>query len=156
MAFCALPAFKSVKQPFFPNSEQLQMMETFRDMVNHCIRIGLEHNCSTMKKLSNLSYHKLKDYQIQSKYKLTAISQAAGRLAQMKKDSKKGREIRSPFVRKPYLVSCYGFKINGCLLSFPVSNRQFANILLNSHTVKVISDKSLEPRSKIHKVLITF
>jgi putative transposase len=74
----------------------------------------------------------------------------------MKKDSKKGREIRSPFVRKPYLVSCYGFKINGCLLSFPVSNRQFANILLNSHTVKVISDKSLEPRSKIHKVLITF
>jgi putative transposase len=65
MAFCALPAFKSVKQPFFPNSEQLQMMETFRDMVNHCIRIGLEHNCSTMKKLSNLSYQKLKDYPIQ-------------------------------------------------------------------------------------------
>ncbi|MEO9309349.1 MAG: IS200/IS605 family accessory protein TnpB-related protein, partial [Nitrososphaera sp.] len=41
-----------------------------------------------------LSYHTLKDYQIQSKYKLTAISQAAGKLAQMKKDIKKGRQTR--------------------------------------------------------------
>jgi putative transposase len=122
-------------------------MEIFKDMVNNCIRIGLEHNCSTMKKLSLLSYQKLKDYQIQSYYKLTAISQAAGRLAQMKKDIKKGRKTKSPFVRKPYLVSCYGFKINGMLLSFPVSNRQFANILLNEHTAKILSDDSLEPRS---------
>jgi len=122
-------------------------MEIFKDMVNHCIRIGLEHNCSTMKKLSLLSYQKLKEYPIQSYYKLDAISQAAGRLAQMKKDIKKGRNVKSPFVRKPYLVSCYGFKINGMLLSFPVSNRQFANILLNDHTAKVLSDDSLEPRS---------
>jgi putative transposase len=122
-------------------------METFRDMVNHCIRIGLDNNCHTMKKLSLLSYQKLNDYPIQSKYKLTAISQAAGRLSQMKKDIKKGKKIRSPFVRKPYLVSCYGFKINGMLLSFPVSNRQFANILLNDHASKVLSDDSLEPGS---------
>jgi putative transposase len=69
---------KSIKQKFTPNTEQLKMMETFKDMVNHCIRIGLENNCFIMKKLSLLSYHTLKDYQIQSKYKLTAISQAAG------------------------------------------------------------------------------
>jgi putative transposase len=65
------------------------MMEAFKDMVNHCIRVGLENNCSTMKKLSLVSYHALKDYQIQSKYKFTAIAQAAGRLAQRKKTSKK-------------------------------------------------------------------
>jgi putative transposase len=138
---------KSIKQKFTPNTEQLQMMETFKDMVNHCIRIGLENNCSTMKKLSLLSYHTLKDDQIQSYYKLTAISQAAGRLAQMKKDIKKGRKVKSPYIRKPYLVSCYGFKINGMLLSFPVSNREFANILLNSHIAKILSDKTLQPRS---------
>jgi putative transposase len=123
------------------------MMETFKDMVNHCIRIGIENDCSTMKKLSLLSYHTLKDYQIQSKYKLTAIAQAAGRLAQMKKDIKKYRKVKSPYVSKPYLVSCYGFKINGMLLSFPVSNREFANILLNDHTTKILSDKTLQPRS---------
>jgi putative transposase len=123
------------------------MMETFKDMVNHCIRIGLENNCSSMKKLSLLSYHTIKDYQIQSKYKLTAISQAAGRLAQLKKDIKKGKKVKSPYVSKPYLVSCYGFKINGMLLSFPVSNREYSNILLNNHTTTILSDKTLQPRS---------
>jgi putative transposase len=65
----------------------------------------------------------------------------------MKKDIKKGRTAKSPYIRKPYLVSCYGFKINGMLLSFPVSNREFANILLNNHTAKILSDKTLQPRS---------
>jgi putative transposase len=123
------------------------MMETFKDMVNHCIRIGIENNRTSMKKLSLLSYHTLQDYQIQSYYKLTAIAQAAGRLAQLKKDIKKGRKVKSPYIRKPYFVSCYGFKINGMLLSFPVSNREFANILLNNHTTTILSDKTLQPRS---------
>ncbi|MEM3063863.1 MAG: hypothetical protein QW177_00660 [Candidatus Nitrosotenuis sp.] len=57
-------AVKSIKQNFTPNPEQLQMMDLFKDMVNHCIRIGFENNCSTMKKLSMLSYHQLKDYPI--------------------------------------------------------------------------------------------
>jgi putative transposase len=122
-------------------------METFKVMVNHCIRIGLENNCSSIKKLSLLSYHTLKDYQIQSYYKLPAIVQAAGRLAQLKKDIKKGRKAKSPYIRKPYLVSWHGFKINGMLLSFPVSNREFANILLNDYVVKILSDKTLQPRS---------
>jgi putative transposase len=33
------------------------------------------------------------------------------------------------------------------LLSFPVSNRKFANILLNNHTRTILSDKTLQPRS---------
>jgi putative transposase len=33
------------------------------------------------------------------------------------------------------------------LLSFPVSNREFANILLNDCVVKILSDKTLQPRS---------
>ncbi|MEM4378824.1 MAG: transposase [Candidatus Nitrosotenuis sp.] len=138
-------AIRSIRQSFSPNQDLQNMMNTFKDMVNRCIRIGLEHNCSTLKKLSLLSYHQLSGYDIQSYYKLTAISQAAGRLAQMKKDIKKGRHVRSPFVRKPYLVSCYGFKINGMLLSFPIKNHEFANILLNDYTVSKLKD--VEPRS---------
>jgi putative transposase len=122
------------------------MMETFKDMVNHCIRIGLENNCSTLKKLSTLSYHELKQYNMMSYYVLNAISQAAGRLAQRKHDIKKGKTVKSPFVEKPYLVSCYGFKINGMLLSFPISNRSFANILLNKHIEQKLSE-DVEPRS---------
>lgn len=146
VTLCALLAFRSVKQPFSPNSEQLKMMEIFKDMVNHCIRTGLEHNCSTMKRLSVLSYHQLKEYKIPSYYKLNAISQAAGRLSRMKKDIKKGK-VKSPFVRKPYLVSCYGFKINGMLLSFPIKNREFANVLLADHTVSELSKDNVKTRS---------
>ena len=72
------------------------MMQIFKDMVNHCIRIGLENNVSTLKKLSLLSYHELSEYNIQSKYKLTAISHACGRLSQMKRDIKKGRVVKIP------------------------------------------------------------
>ncbi|MGI0056374.1 MAG: hypothetical protein ACREAK_03245, partial [Nitrosarchaeum sp.] len=104
---------KAIRQNYLPNSEQLQMMEIFRQMVNHCIRIGLENNCSTLKKLSLLSYHQLKEYPIQSKYKLTAISQACGRLSLIKRETKKGKKPKSPFVQKLFLVSCYGFKVNG-------------------------------------------
>ncbi|MFY9300286.1 MAG: transposase [Candidatus Nitrosotenuis sp.] len=123
------------------------MMEIFSEMANHCIRIGLENNCSTLKKLSMLSYHELQRYDILSYYKLNAISQAAGRLAQMKKDIKKGRRVKSPFVRKPYLISCYGFKINGMLLSFPVRNRESANVLLTDHTVSELSKDGVKAKS---------
>lgn len=122
-------------------------METFRQMVNHCIRIGLENNCSTLKKLSMLSYNTLDEYHIQSKYKLTAISQSAGRLAQMKRDIRKGRNPKSPFVSKPYLVSCYGFKINGMLLSIPTGDRNYIHVLLNQHTLSQLSEEGIEPRS---------
>jgi hypothetical protein len=44
--------FKSVRQDFAPNSEQLHLMNIFKDMVNDAIRIGLENNASTLKKLS--------------------------------------------------------------------------------------------------------
>jgi putative transposase len=123
------------------------MMEIFRQMVNECIRIGLENNCTTLKKLSSFSYSKLQNYDILSYYKLTAISQACGRLIQRKKDIKKGKKPKIPYVEKLFLVSCYGFKINGMLLSFPVRNREFANILLNDYVARNISDTSLKIRS---------
>ncbi len=138
---------KSIKQKYNPSPELESMMETFRQMVNHCIRIGLENNCSTLKKLSLLSYNQLSDYKIMSYYKLTAISQACGRLSQMKRSVREGRTPKSPFVSKPYIVSCYGFKVNGMLLSFPISNHNYIHIPLNSHIQQLLSDKSLKVRS---------
>ncbi len=142
-----LNAIKSIKQDYRPNQKLVVMMETFRKMVNHCIRLGLENNVTTLKKFSSLFYHELDCYQIQSKYKLTAMSQACGRLAQMKRTLKKGIIPRSPYVRRPYLVSCYGFKINGALLSIPVGNREYFHMVLNWHIVDKLLEKGVEPRS---------
>ena len=125
---CILLVYKAVKQRFVQNQELCVIMETFRQMVNECIRIGLDNNISTLKKFSSNHYHDLEKYDIQSKYKLTAISQVCGRLAQMKRSIKEGKTPKSPYVQKPYLVSCYGFKINGMLLSIPVGDRSTSTL----------------------------
>ncbi|SMH72252.1 RNA-guided endonuclease InsQ/TnpB family protein [Candidatus Nitrosotalea okcheonensis] len=138
-------AIKSIKQNYvFPNDIVL-LMETFKEMVNFCIKTGLQENISTLNKFSSLHYKDLFQFDIQSKYKLTAMSQAMGRLAQRKRDMKKGRFPKSPYVSKPYLVSCYGFKINGMLLSFPVSNGDKFLVKLNEYTISKLD--GTEPRS---------
>jgi putative transposase len=120
------------------------MMKTFRKMVNHSIKIGLKNNCSTLKRLSLLAYHDLDSEGLNTSYKLNAISQACGILANHKKLIRKGKNPKTPHVVKPFLANCYGFKINGSLLSIPYKPHQPINILLNSHTTKILSDPTLK------------
>ncbi len=126
------------------------MMNTFTQMVNDCIKIGLDNNCSTLKKLTFFSYHKLAKYDIMSYYKLNAISRAAGILRNRKQSNKRGIKTKPPFVQRSFLVNCYGFKINGCLLSIPYKPRQSIHILLNEHTQKILADNTM----KIHSFSI--
>jgi putative transposase len=116
-------------------------------MTNDCIRIGLQNDCTTLIRLSMLSYHKLNKYNIISYYKLNAISQASGRLQQRKQSIKRGIKTKPPFVQKPFVVNCYGFKINGCLLSILYKPRQPIHILLNEYTQKILSDPALKVNS---------
>ena len=140
-------AIKSIKQQFQPTPELLKLMETFRQMVNDCIRIGLDNNVSTMKKLSNLAYKQLANYDVLSYYNLCAISHAAGILANRKKSIKRNLRPRQPYATKPLLVSCYGFKIKDGVLKVPLGNRQYFDIALNSYVRKMLSDLSLRIRS---------
>jgi hypothetical protein len=66
------------------------MMETFRQMVNDCRRLGLANDISTMKRLSKLCYPVLSRYKIITYYKLHTISKAAGILASRKKSIRRG------------------------------------------------------------------
>jgi len=144
---CYLLVYKTIRQRFTPTQELCNIMETFRQMVNECIRLGLNSNISTLRKFSSLHYKDLDKYQIQSKYKLTAMSQACGRLSQMKRSIRKGKNPKSSHVQKPYLVSCYGFKINEMSLSIPIGDSKYVNVTLNSHTKQILSDKSLRVKS---------
>ena len=138
-------AVKSIKQDHVFSNDITLLMETFKEMVNFCIKIGLQENISTLKKFSSLHYKDLSQFEIQSKYKLTAMSQAMGKLAQRKRDMKKGKILKSPYITKPYLVSCYGLKITGMLLSFPISNDDKFLVKLNEYTMSQLED--VEPRS---------
>lgn len=92
-------AIKSIKQSIPENHGLNDMMDIFKDMINHCIRIGIKNDCSTLKKLSLLSYHELHDYPIMSSYKICAISQACGKLSQMKRDIRKGKKVKTPCIQ---------------------------------------------------------
>src|SRR5213594_2774815 len=114
-------------------------MEIFRQMVNDCVKIGLENGISTMKKLCNLAHKQLASYDITSYYKLCAISHAAGILANRKKSIKRGMNPRQPYVTKPLLISCYGLKIVDGTLKVPLGNREYFDIPLNNHVYRILS-----------------
>lgn len=116
-------------------------------MVNECIRIGLDSNISSLGKFSSNHYHHLKKYTISSYYKLTAMSQACGKLSQMKRLIREGKSPKTPYIQKPYLVSCYGFKIDRMLLSIPIGDRKYIDIVLNQHTQQILKDKLLKVKS---------
>lgn len=133
-------ARKSVKQSFVPSQSVFALMHDYKQMTNEAIRIGLASDCSSMRRLSLLSYKELKRYNVPSRYKLCAISKAAGILASRKKSIRRGFNTKDPYLRKPVLVSCYGFKItsNG-KLRIPIGCRKFELIPLTKHTLKLSS-----------------
>lgn len=140
-------ACKSISQKYTPNSDMKELMNTFIEMINHCIKIGLKENTHNMKWLSYLCYHELRNYDVLGSYKINAISRAAGILSNRKQSIKRGVKVRYPVVKKPFITNCYGIKYNGILLTVPFKNRNPINILLNDHTQKILSDSTLTIRS---------
>lgn len=122
-------------------------METFRQMVNDCIRIGLENDVSTRIKLTKLCYHELVKYDVYSVYKICAISHAAGILANRKTSIRRGLEPRQPYAKRPLLATYMGFKIADGILKVPLGHRQYFDIPLNSYIKSILSDTSLRVRS---------
>lgn len=142
-----MQAIKSVKQPFQPSMEIATLMETFRQMVNECIRTGIKENKTSLKSLSLVCYPKLKKYKIISYYKLCAISRASGILKNYRNLVKQGRRVKEPYCLKPMLTTCYGFKIRDGYLLLPQSKHKQAKIPLNTYVTNTLSDPSLVVRS---------
>ena len=140
-------AVKSVRQNYPLPIEILALLETFRRMVNDSISIGLANNASSLRKLSLLSYNQLASYDIPSKYKLCAISRAAGILAARRTSIKRGYPTRTPYAFRPLLVSCYGFKIINGQLQIPIARGKHFHIRLTRHTLDSISEPSVTVRS---------
>lgn len=140
-------ALKTVRQNYRPSREVLGLLEVFRSMVNECVRIGLQADASTLKRLSILSYRRLNGYGCPSYYKLCAISRAAGILAAREKSLRRGYPSRSPYAVRPQLVSCYGFKISHGRLVFPTRRGSRESIPLTPHTVSVLSQPDVRVRS---------
>ncbi len=99
-----------------------------------------------------LSYHELKQYDIPSYYKLCAISKAAGILASRNKSIKRGYPVKNPYMKKPVLVSCYGFKYQDGTLKIPLGDRTYLDVSLNHYCKEILSE---DPQIKIRSFTLT-
>ena len=132
-----------------PLRRLLGFFEEFRLMRNDCIRIGLkcerENNATpSMKRLSLACYTPLKKYRVYSRYRLTAISRAAGILASRRKSMKRGFFTRTTYVSRPLLISCYDVDGN---LKVQLGGGRHEYIPLNAHTRRILSDHTLRLNS---------
>jgi hypothetical protein len=91
---------KSVVQSYTPSEEIIDLLDSFRLMLNDYIRIGIRENVTSMKSLSLKAYHQLSQYQIPTRYRLTAISTAAGILRNYRKSLRKNSQTKVPYAKK--------------------------------------------------------
>jgi putative transposase len=130
----------SVKQDFIPDPKLLRLMELFRQMVNDCIRIGIEQNKTSMKSLSIATYQYLKRYgEVQGCYRICANSKASGILCNYRRLVRSGRTVRRPYCKKQQITTCYRIKVEGSNLLLP----QGIEIPLNDHVMDKIRNKQM-------------
>jgi putative transposase len=123
-------------------------MQQYKHMTNDAIRVGLQYYATTLKKLSILTYRQLKCYKVPSCYKLCAISKAAGILASRKKSIRRGFQTKDPYLKRPLLISCYGFKITiDGKLRIPLGSKKFELIPLTGNTLRMLSDPMVKVNS---------
>ena len=138
---------KCVQQQYVSAPIITNLMENFRMMLNDCIRLGVKENISSMKQLSLKCYPYLKRYNVLSYYKLCAISRASGILKNYHNFIRKGKKVKVPYVFKPQLVTCYGFKIKDGKLLLPSKVGECVEIPLNSYVRMVLAVSDLKVRS---------
>ena len=131
-----------MKQRFQPGQRILGLMESFRLMMNDCIRIGLAEDKTSLKSLSLACYPKLKGYDLPSVYRLCAISKASGILKHYRKISKT-HHVRDPYCTRLTLTTCYGLKLEAGNLRMPGK----MEIALNRYVERFLSQPNIEVRS---------
>ena len=130
------------------SKEVLPILESFRHMVNHAIRVGKEHKIKSGNKLIRVCYEEFRKYGLHTHYTLSACEVACARLKQYRKNRKLA------YVRKPHLkLDNQTFKIVDGNLRIPVKPREFIYIPLkmrNYHR-QFLNDATL----KIGSVTVT-
>jgi putative transposase len=138
-------ARKSVRQRFASPSLK-PLMESFRLMCNDAIRTG-RRGCLFAK--ASLEADLPRADAVWRPELLQALHHIEGRW-----DPRLTEEIhqarishKDPYLSKPLLVSCYGFKIQDGSLLVPLGDRKSERIPLNAHTLAVISQACAKVRS---------
>ncbi|MGC8935882.1 MAG: hypothetical protein ACP5KV_00730 [Candidatus Methanomethylicaceae archaeon] len=93
-------AVKAVEVDYSPSEDVLRLLETFRDMVNHCIHVGFEKNVTSRFRLSNEVYNELNRHGLHSWYSLSVIGVAKAILKNYRKARRKDPNVKKPYARR--------------------------------------------------------
>jgi putative transposase len=151
---------KTVQIPYEITNEILQLLETFRNMVNYCIYVGLEKNITSRFSLSNEVYNELNKHGLHSWYSLSAIEIATAILKNYRKAKRRNPNVKHPYAKKLMAkLGNLGYKIIGNELRIPIKPKQYFYVKLHKRALEFLSDTTLKLGSITltdRKVALTF
>lgn len=140
-----MQAVKAVQIPYEPTGEVLSLLETFRDMVNYCIHIGLERGITSRFSLSKEVYHELTKHGLHSWYILSAIEVATSILKNYRRARRRNKDVGRPCARR--LTAKLGnqaYKVVGDKLRIPIRPRQYFYVPLHKRVKQFLSDSTFK------------
>ncbi|WXG42788.1 MAG: IS200/IS605 family accessory protein TnpB-related protein [Promethearchaeati archaeon SRVP18_Atabeyarchaeia-1] len=141
----SMRAVKAVQVPYEPTSDVLSLLETFRSMVNCCIRVGLEKNVTSRFSLQSETYHKLGNYGLHTWYSLSAIEAATAILKNYRKAKRRRQNARVPRATKLIAkLGNQGYKVADGKLRIPIKPREYFYVPLHKRAAQFLSDATLK------------
>jgi putative transposase len=140
-----MQAVKAVQIPYEPTSGILSLLETFRNMVSYCIRVGLEKNVTSRLRLQSETYHQLSGFGLHTWYNLSAIEVATTILKNYRKAKRKRQSVRVPRATKlTAKLGNQGYRVVDGKLRIPIKPREYFYVPLHKRAAQFLSDAALK------------
>jgi len=140
-----MQAVKTVQIQYEATGSVLSLLEAAKDMVNYCIRVGLEKNITSRFKLSNEVYPYLRRLGFHTWYYLSAIEVAASILKNYRKVKRRQRNARVPRATKLMAkLGNQGYRVVDGKLRLPIKPREYFYVPMYKRAAQFLSDAALK------------
>jgi putative transposase len=140
-----MQVFKAVQIPYEPTGAVLSLLETFRNMVNYCIKVGLEKNVSSRFNLQNEVYHHLGEFGLHSWYSLSAVEVATTILKNYRKMKRRRPKVKVPYATKLMAeLGNQGYRVVDGRLRIPIKPREYFFISPHKRASRFLTDATLK------------
>jgi putative transposase len=136
---------KTMQVPYEATGVVLNLLESFRTMVNHSIQAGAEKNLTSRLSLQREAYHHLSGFHLHTWYGLSAVEVATAILKNYRKARRRRRNVRMPRATKLMAkLGNQGYKVVNGKLRIPIRPREYFYVPLHKRAVQLLSDASIK------------
>jgi putative transposase len=140
-----MQAFKAVQIRYEPTDTVLSLLESFKNMVNYCIAVGLEKNATSRFKLQDQTYYQLGKHGLHSWYSLSAIEVATAILKNYRKTNRRQKKVRTPRATKLMAkLGNHGYRVIDGKLRIPIRPREYFFVPLYKRAAQFLSGANLK------------